>query len=150
MSQVIPETLLDSPASEIAIVGTGALTYDIFPGPFKVDDAYTASPYGNFWLKLESLPGASLQELLAELNHPTPWSQAVPSYANSSAPVASASYDVVFCDFDEEPIVGRLLKMLRKRLEPKLYKPLLNTSSVLTSFFQKRPCADGPHGSLLV
>ena len=139
MSQVIPNTLLDSPQTQIAIVGTGALSYDIFPGPVHIDDVYTASPYANFWLKLEGLGGAILQKLLAELNQR--WTYALPPYVNSSIPLASSSYDLVFCDFDTDPILSRLSQILGKRPEPKLFKPLLNTSSILTAWFEKRPCA---------
>ena len=52
METVIPEILFSNRDS-LAIVGTGALSYDIFPGTFTVDDVYTTSPYGNFWLILE-------------------------------------------------------------------------------------------------
>lgn len=57
METVIPEILFSNRDS-LAIVGTGALSYDIFPGTFTVDDVYTTSPYGNFWLILEKNLGA--------------------------------------------------------------------------------------------
>jgi len=147
MEQVIPETLLDPQNSQIAIVGTGALSYDIYPGPFTVGDAYTTSPYGNFWLLLEGIPGASLSKLLSELNQRSSWwprgGQRIPSYMNSSSPQPFDSYDLVFCDFDTQPITEHLTKIMAKSLHPRVYKPMSNTSSVLTQWFQHRPCTDG-------
>ena len=139
MNQVLPGALLDSPRSQIAIIGDGTLSYDIFPGPVNVDDVYKASPFANFWLKLESIPGTDVAKLLSELIHPTKYD--LPPYLITGAPVPSSSYDLVFCEYDTEPIVGRLSKILGKHLEPRLYKPLLNTSSVLNKWFEGQPCA---------
>ncbi|CAE7531907.1 unnamed protein product [Symbiodinium sp. CCMP2456] len=139
MNQVLPGALLDTPSSQIAIIGDGTLSYDIFPGPVNVDDVYKASPFANFWLKLESIPGSDVAKLLSELIYPTKYD--LPPYFITGAPVPSSSYDLVFCEYDTEAIVGRLSKILGRRLEARLYKPLLNTSSVLNKWFEGQPCA---------
>eukprot|EP00438_Fugacium_kawagutii_P036532 Skav217623 [mRNA] locus=scaffold2172:625524:635804:+ [translate_table: standard] len=59
MEQVIPATLFDS-GHQLAIVGTGALSYDIYPGTFTLNDVYTTSPYGNFWFILQQSLAANL------------------------------------------------------------------------------------------
>ncbi|CAK9081025.1 unnamed protein product [Durusdinium trenchii] len=152
MQKVIPDTLFDSP-KQFAIVGTGALTYDIYPGTFTVDDAYKASPYGNVWLILEEISGEHLARLLEELNHHTRRHRdaparhpsdrvtaTVPSYASSGVPSPSRAYDLIFCDFDLDPIRQHLKPLVGHELQPRLYKPPLNTSSVLEEWFKKQPC----------
>ena len=61
MEKVVPGTLFNS-KDQLAIVGTGALSYDIFPGTFTVDDVYMTSPYGNFWLILHEKLGKVSQD----------------------------------------------------------------------------------------
>ncbi|CAJ1379288.1 unnamed protein product, partial [Effrenium voratum] len=96
MNTVLPGTLINA-SEQIAVVGTGALTYDIYAGEFLVDDAYTASPYGNFWLILEQLPGADLAELLSQLNRKPPTGRPrrarVPDYVSSGEPQKGNFYE---------------------------------------------------------
>ena len=146
MEKVIPGSLFDS-LKQFAIVGTGALTYDIYPGSFTVDDAYKASPYGNLWLILPEISGEHLARLLAELNQKRTrrrlagrWN--VPSYVSSSVPDKSRLYDLLFCDFDLDPIREHLEPMVGHSLEPEVYKADLNTTSILEAWFKKQPCED--------
>ena len=59
------------------VLGTGALVYDIYPGPVTADDCYKASPYANFFLALPGVPGRLLGPLLLKLN--------ANAYANATA-----------------------------------------------------------------
>jgi len=152
METVIPEILFSNRDDRLAIVGTGALSYDIFPGTFTVDDVYTTSPYGNFWLILEKIPGQHLQQLLAELNGRSDIRRLahrgarVPSYVSSGVPEVSKTYDLIFCDFDQEIIVQHLKTLVKHQLQaPQVFRPASNTSSVLEAWFQKQPCGEETH-----
>jgi len=148
MNTVLPGTLINA-SEQIAVVGTGALTYDIYAGEFLVDDAYTASPYGNFWLILEQLPGADLAELLSQLNRKPPTGRPrrarVPDYVSSGEPQKGNFYDLVFCDFDMDIILEHLGRIRHHHFQPRLYKPALNTSSVLVAWFKHQPCLKELH-----
>eukprot|EP00971_Amphidinium_carterae_P279680 5552006-Amphidinium_carterae.1 len=50
------------------VVHRGALIEGVFPGPVTLDDAYSTSPYGNFWLITHGIPGTVLAQLLHKLN----------------------------------------------------------------------------------
>jgi hypothetical protein len=64
-----------SSASAVAgfhILGTGALSYDLFPGAVTLDDAYKTSPFGNWYYKASPaapLNGSVLTALVAALNN---------------------------------------------------------------------------------
>ncbi|CAL1139669.1 unnamed protein product [Cladocopium goreaui] len=155
MEKVVPGTLFDS-EDQLAILGTGALSYDIFPGTFTVDDVYMTSPYGNFWLILQKISGEILQQLISKLNDPADFAGLasplrgrgesgfrVPSYVSSSVPKPGKTYDLIFCDFDLEPIVQHLKDLVKQQhFDPQLFKPAMNTSSVLEAWFQKQPCGE--------
>ena len=53
-------------------LGTGALSYDLFPGAVTLDDAYKTSPFGNWYYKASPaapLNGSVLTALVAALNN---------------------------------------------------------------------------------
>lgn len=154
MSSVVPGALFDPSTSrpQWSIVGTGALTYDIYPGPFTTDDAYKVSPYGNFWYSARDIAGATLAELVARLNarggpssrRLSAASQGFPSYINSSTPQQAASYDIIYCDFDAEAVEAELKQLSGGKLPVReVYRPSSNTSSILVDWFKSQPCHAG-------
>mmetsp|Transcript_38787 Transcript_38787/g.121189 ORF Transcript_38787/g.121189 Transcript_38787/m.121189 type:complete len:541 (-) Transcript_38787:190-1812(-) len=151
MSRVLPGALFDRGAArpQWSLVGTGALTYDVYPGPFTADDAYKASPYGNFWFIAHKVDGSALAELLARLNAKhgagarrlAAASWAVPWYVNSSVPVPAVSYDLIYCDFDAFDVEEELAQLVSGGMPKReVYRPLSNTSSVLVDWFKGQPC----------
>lgn len=157
-NQVLPGVLFEpkSSKSQWAVVGTGALTYDIYPGPFTIDDAYKCSPYGNFWFTLPDVSGADLATMLDRLNGGTRTlgprqhgafdaarlsdTYSVPDYVGTGTPSDSLTYDVIYCDFDAWAVEQQLQNITGVAKERELYHPGSNTSSVLVDWFGQHPC----------
>ena len=58
----------------------------------------------------------------------------------------SKTYDLIFCDFDQEVIVQHLKTLVKHQLQaPQVFRPASNTSSVLEAWFQKQPCGEETH-----
>ncbi|PYI10669.1 hypothetical protein BO78DRAFT_383078 [Aspergillus sclerotiicarbonarius CBS 121057] len=55
----------DSP--RLILMGTGAIRYDLFKGPFSVGDAFTVSPYNDTFLYLPDVPYATAKHVLCGL-----------------------------------------------------------------------------------
>jgi len=148
--KVLPRALLEprDGRPRWAVVKTSALSYDIYEGPFTIDDAYTTSPFGNFWFSLEDLPGETLQALYDYLlTGPGPGQASVPQdrlpeYVATGPLQAFAAYDLVYCDFDAPLVEGFLRNATGLDLRPALFRPGSNTSSVLVDWFRQRPCPD--------
>jgi len=151
-TRVLPEALLDdgSGIKSWAIVGTGALIYDVYAGTFTIDDAYMASPFANFWFRLEGMLGETLQAMLEELNQQgrpardasrLAADEPFPAYVSSGPVEASTRYRLVYNDFDA-PYVERFLRdATRGALAPAIFRPGSNSTSVLVDWFRGRPCA---------
>jgi len=150
--RVLPETLLqkDEQRPAWAIISTGALGYDIYPGNFTVGNAYTVSPYGNFWLIMPNLSGAILNLLKDKLSkrrmRNVEASSTVPAWLSTGLLRNSSQYDLVFCDFDQFSIEEALKKIPDVALgaawkKPAVYQPGSNTSSVLVDWFRDRACS---------
>jgi len=157
MNTVVPGTLFaGSDRPMMALSGSGTLIYDIYPGPLTVDDAYKASPFGNFWLVIQGVQGAHIVEALARLNkpqqtlpsssmvvEPRPNMSELPSYMNSSTPQSQVDYDLIFCSFDMAAITGELKNVTGQKPNVSTYKLPQNTSSVLADwFFRDAPCPE--------
>jgi len=163
MGTIVPGILFQNPPSSnpmLAVVGQGALIYNVYQGPFSVDDAYKASPFGNFWLIIQSVKGSDIAEVVRRLNtaapppltrsygrfDPLPNESRVPAYVNSSTPSASTLYDLIVCDFDIEPITGQLKNVTGQMPHADIFRLPQNTSSVFMDWFARHePC---PHSNL--
>jgi hypothetical protein len=166
VDEAVPAVLFNptAPAGRVPqwfVLGTGALTYDVYAGEVTVDDCYKASPYANFFFAAAGVPGSALQPLLAKLNTkasavplhgeapprtrgPEPRSQGgdtygLPSYVATSVTTAAPRYDVVYCDFDSEP-VETALKELGVHVARRLYAQpgVGNDTSVLVEYFRRK------------
>lgn len=163
MRRVLPGSLFAGHTLRLpwAVVGTGGLTYDIYQGVFTKDDAYTVSPYGNFWFIQHNFTGSELSRLLERLNAPSlnpalhlqlsdrrvlgpalaGGSWAVPDYVTSGELEKSVLYDVIYCDFDARNVEEQLKSITGKEQRPYVFKPGSNTSSVLVDWFKMQPCS---------
>lgn len=154
VKRVLPDTLFVH-ERQWAIIGTDALTYDIFPGWLTVNDAYTTSPYANFWLRVSNVRGSVLEELEARLDNKTNqedigerWrarsnpSPDLPSYVTTGRVDTQIFYELIYCDFDAWTVETELRQIVGKVPESEVYRPRTNTSSVLVSWFQDRTCKD--------
>lgn len=163
MQKVLPGALFDgsSGKEQWAVVGNGALGYDIYPGSFTPDDAYKVSPFGNFWLIQRGIEGSHLATLLEQLNNrgstsgrvaaafDAPGARAlqpawaVPDYIASGSPATGTQYDILYCDFDAWAVEGQLAIITGHPVDKReVFRPGSNTTSVLLDWFQGRPCAE--------
>mmetsp|Transcript_90789 Transcript_90789/g.189802 ORF Transcript_90789/g.189802 Transcript_90789/m.189802 type:complete len:595 (-) Transcript_90789:54-1838(-) len=156
MNEVLPKFLFDSASDrpQWTLLGSSALGYDIFEGPITRNDIYTTSPYGNFWFQLEGVRGWDLQELQKRLVRLHAWTEpkkiasGLPPYISTGDTWGWESYNFVYCDFDALTFEGTLREILKGKLPTRtLFRPDLNTSSVLTKWAESEPCHDGVHRS---
>jgi len=155
MTKVVPGVLFNATSSNAqwSVVGTGALVYDFYPGPFNTDDAYKVSPYANSWFIIRGVEGAALSTMMENLNGNgagmlrtrgpiSSWS--VPYYVNSSTPVAGTVYDIIYCDYDAPALEAQLQEITGAAMDAESYAPSQNTTSVLVSWFEGHPCPAEP------
>ena len=161
---MVPAVLFNSSAParpQWFVFGTGALTYDLYAGDVTIDDAFKASPYANFFFEVRGVPGSVLQPLLAKLNargqSPTNLTggttlrrhgperrelqlgYGLPSYVASTLSSAAPLYDVVYCDFDSEPVEAAL-RSLGVQVARSVYDMpgVANDTSVIIEYFARR------------
>jgi hypothetical protein len=153
MAKVIPEALFGNTGARPAwlAMSTAALTYDIYPGSFKKGDAFTVSPYGNYWLHKPNISGTALRLLLQSLMRDSisisrassSHLQQVPKWMSSGSLHDETLYDLVFCDFDQFKIEETLKHVSGHSYERSaIFRSGSNTSSVLADWFRNRPCRD--------
>ena len=161
---MVPAVLFNRSAPEARpqwfVFGTGALTYDLYAGDVTIDDAFKASPYANFFFEVRGVPGSVLQPLLAKLNargqSPTNLTgtalrrhgperrelqlgYGLPSYVASTLSSAAPLYDVIYCDFDSEPVEAAL-RSLGVQVARSVYDMpgVANDTSVIIEYFARR------------
>eukprot|EP00747_Dinoflagellata_sp_TGD_P083847 gnl/TRDRNA2_/TRDRNA2_162280_c0_seq2.p1 gnl/TRDRNA2_/TRDRNA2_162280_c0~~gnl/TRDRNA2_/TRDRNA2_162280_c0_seq2.p1 ORF type:complete len:578 (-),score=72.37 gnl/TRDRNA2_/TRDRNA2_162280_c0_seq2:80-1813(-) len=149
------------------VIGTSALTYDIYEGPVTVDDCYKASPYANFFYSLPGVPGRLLEQLLTKLNSAS-WAEdapcmskvlhrgdvlrcelgsgrsfPLPNYVATQSHGAGSDvpYDIIYCDFDSNAVEDALIALgwsTNPQANRTVYMPGVNDTSVLLEYFAKQ------------
>ena len=85
-TQIIPDMIADPKRKDIpslVFVNTGGIRFDIFKGPFTVDNTYTVSPFTTGFRYFKDVPFSTAKKLKAILN------QEVPAPFNASDDLAA-------------------------------------------------------------
>ena len=69
--EVLPWVVADKnrPNPAYFLINTGGVRYDIFKGPFLLDNMYQLSPFEDAFYSIENVPYSIVQQLLPKLNH---------------------------------------------------------------------------------
>lgn len=108
--QVLPGIVLDEKRGSkprLVFTNTGAIRFDIFKGPFSVDNTFTVSPFTSGLRYVKDVPLSIAKRLLAILNQEVPQLVQFQDLLGSIAPVPSTALsDQAVQHQDFEPTLG--------------------------------------------
>ena len=90
--KVLPDTILDEMRGNgprVVLTNTGAIRFDIFKGPFSIDNTFTVSPFTSGFRYIKDVPFSISKRLLPILNQEVPQLVQFQDMLGSKAPVPS-------------------------------------------------------------